>query len=611
MSSAPYLDALLSLPGMYTSKVSRDGKWVAWTWLRTGPAGNIYLTATDGKTAPIRLTDTMEDTFMVAWTPDSRAVIVEQDKDGNERTQLFRVDIAHPLDMHPLTEASPNYFIRGGAVHPNGKWLVYGANVNLGTGAEIEPTLIYRHDLETGERRVLAYPQKPAYIVPRLSPTGNYVLYTRTDRDPAGEQVWLVDIAGERDREIINVGDALKAFATWFPDGQRAVVLAETATHRRLGIWTLADGSLHWLVDDPARNIEEAFVPAGCDHIVVMEIKQTKLRCSLLDPENGKETRLPNIPGNLQLLAPVAGKRWVGRYYSSQHPTELVRFSLDDVQPTTFQNLSRVWSHTQLTKDDFTPSEDFHWQSVDGLEIQGWLYRSKHQPAQGTLVYVHGGPTAHSQDSINNQIQFFTQQGFNVLDPNYRGSSGFSLAYQQAIKATFWGGLEQDDIRAGIEALTARGIAEAGKVGITGTSYGGYASWHAITHFPLDILAAAAPICGMTDLVVDYESTRPDLRSYSEAMLGGAPSDVPKRYQERSPINFVDNIQGKLLIIQGLQDPNVSPENVRAVRKALDKAHITYEVLTFDDEGHGISKPKNQKVLYQRLATFFAAAFAS
>lgn len=146
-------------------------------------------------------------------------------------------------------------------------------------------------------------------------------------------------------------------------------------------------------------------------------------------------------------------------------------------------------------------------------------------------------------------------------------------------------------------------------MGITGTSYGGYSSWCAITRFPPEIIAASAPVCGMTDLVVDYETTRPDLRPLSEEMLGGSPSQVPERYRERSPIHFVDNIKGRLLIVQGLQDPNVTPENVRAVRTALEAAQVEYQLLVFDDEGHGIDRPANQKVLFQRLAEFFAAAF--
>ncbi len=83
---------------------------------------------------------------------------------------------------------------------------------------------------------------------------------------------------------------------------------------------------------------------------------------------------------------------------------------------------------------------------------------------------------------------------------------------------------------------------------------------------------------------------------------------MPERYRERSPIHFVGNIKGRLLIVQGMRDPNVTPENVRAVRAALDAAH-EYDPLAFDDEGHGIGKPANQAAV-RRLAEFFGEAFA-
>jgi dipeptidyl aminopeptidase/acylaminoacyl peptidase len=114
----------------------------------------------------------------------------------------------------------------------------------------------------------------------------------------------------------------------------------------------------------------------------------------------------------------------------------------------------------------------------------------------------------------------------------------------------------------------------------------------------------------MTDLVVDYETTRPDLRAYSEEMMGGSPATAPERFRERSPIHFVQNIQGKLLIIQGANDPNVTPQNVADVKKRLDMAGIPYDVLIFEDEGHGIGKPANRRILLKRLAGFFADAFA-
>jgi dipeptidyl aminopeptidase/acylaminoacyl peptidase len=609
MNADEYLDALLSLPGMYGALPSRDGRWVAWSWMRTAPTAEVYAAPTDGSQAPIRLTDTPENTFAINWTPDGKAVLVVQDHQGDERRQLFRVDLDDPLNMKPLTEPNPNYFMRGAEPHPNGRWLFYGANFDVESGDEIEQTWLYRHDLETGERVPLAKPQKNGFTWPELNSIGTHLLYPRSDLHPAGDQMWVVDVDGHQDRELLNFGDEVKTSATWFPDGKRILALVETPTHRRLGVLTLDEPEPRWLVDDPARNIEHAFVPHGSNSIVLIEVDKARTRCVLLNPDTGEEIRMPELPGRLVPVAPVDGQTWIGTYHNSRQPNDIFRFAIRDVDPTNFVSLSRVWERTALTPDDLTAAEDVRWTSVDGLEIQGWLYRAQGEP-RGTVVYIHGGPTAHSSDSINNQIQFFAREGFNVLDPNYRGSTGFGMAFREAIKVEGWGGKEQDDIATGIQALIDAGIAQAGQVGMTGTSYGGYSSWCSITRLKKDVLAASAPVCGMTDLVVDYETTRPDLRPYSEEMMGGRPDQVPERYHERSPINFVDQIEGRLLIVQGMRDPNVTPENVRTVTEALQKSGVKYELLAFDDEGHGISRPKNQKVLYKRLHEFFASAFS-
>ena len=102
-----------------------------------------------------------------------------------------------------------------------------------------------------------------------------------------------------------------------------------------------------------------------------------------------------------------------------------------------------------------------------------------------------------------------------------------------------------------------------------------------------------------------------DAYAVMDLQPGVPESDIKKRYRERSPVHFVENIRGRLLIVQGLQDPNVSPENVEAVRDALDRAGVRYDLLQFEDEGHGVHRPKNQRALFLRLAQFFGAAFAA
>jgi dipeptidyl aminopeptidase/acylaminoacyl peptidase len=600
------LDTLLSIPALFGPRVSPDGKWVAWSWSRLGPAADVFAAPTDGSQAPLRLTETVEgDTMVVSWSSDSDAVLVSQDNDGDERVRLFRIRLAEPGVMELLTAASPNHYLRGGQLHKDGRWLIYAANLDAESGEEIETDRLYRHDLQTGGKMVLARPKKGSILWPELNRRGTLVLYSRNDLHPAGQQVWLVDIDGLEDREILNFGPRIKVSASWFSDGRRVLFVAEAESYRRLGVWSMDEKSVRWLLEDPTRNIGYSFVPPNGGPVVVVGVEQARIGASLLDVQDGTETSLQRTRGNLVPLAQADNGGWICTHYDALHPVDLVRYSEEDGERASLTGLPE---RMDIGEERLVAAEDFRWRSLDGMEVQGWLYRTRGEKL-GTIVLIHGGPTSHAEDRFNAQIQYFASRGFDVMAPNYRGSTGFGLTFQESIKQDGWGGREQEDIRSGIEALIEAGVAEPGRVGVTGTSYGGYSAWWAITHFDPEIVAAAAPICGMTDLALDYYATRPDLRPYSEEMMGGSPREAPDRYRERSPINFVKNIKGDLLIVQGSKDPNVTQDNVEAVTKALQRENISYELITFEDEGHGIARPKNLRVLYPRLADFFHKAF--
>jgi dipeptidyl aminopeptidase/acylaminoacyl peptidase len=606
-----FIDELLTIPAIYGQKTSKDSKYIAYTWKNIHPNLDVFLIPTDGSAQPVALTETSEATFIVNFAPDSKSVIVGEDKDRNERVRLFEVRVDDPKQMTPLTEKNPPFFLRGGALHPNRRWLVYGANYDMEKKQEIESTWVYRRDLKSEKKLILARPKKPAWVYPQLNRQGTYVLYNRKELHPKGDQFWLVDIRGEEDTEILNFGAKAKVQAVWLPDGQKVGFITDTKNGEvqkrySLGIYDIETGEIDWLIDDPQRNIERIHSPIQGHHLVVLEYQKTRVRPSIINLTDMKEISLPRIKGSLIPIGPIRNEEWVGLYYSSTQPDEIVRFDIKNVKEEKFEPLTHVWERTTIKHEDLTPAEDFEWNAKDGLRIHGWLYRSK-TANKRAIIYVHGGPTAHVEDAISPLIQCLTSRGFNVLAPNYRGSTGYGREFEDVIRVNGWGSDEQEDIWAGVEALIEREIAENRKIGITGTSYGGYSSWYAITKSP-KLFSAAAPICGMTDLVVDYETTRPDLRPYSEEMLGGSPKEVPKRYYERSPINYVQQIRGKLLIVQGAKDPNVTPKNVEAVKKRLGENNIKYNVLVFEDEGHGILKTKNQKILFRRIADFFAGA---
>lgn len=611
------LDSLMSLPTIglpgfpeiQPRICSPNKKHLALSINRIQENYDVFLKSSDGTGELIPLTKTSEVTIVRDWAPDSKSILVSEDKARNERVTLYRVFLDAPREMNPVTDVEPNFFMRGGYFGPRGDFIAYSVNYDYDIKKETETFRIVVQDLDSGSKTVIARPDRPTYVKPSIDPNGRYVLYNRADEDPSGEQWWIASIDGNEDREILNFGPTAKVEAFWTHDG-RVLFNTDTMDGVRydsvgVGLYDLGTGDISWLskpTDGGTYSL--ARVPEYSNHVILAEEKDARRKPFLLDLETDVLQNITPTRGNLWPITNIGNGDWLGIFYSSTNPRDIVRFNVNEPNPAKFTLITNILSLCSIKHEDLTPAEEIRWTSEDQTPIHGWLYKARN-PNEKTIVTVHGGPTWHSEDALDPEIQYFCSLGFNVLDPNYRGSTGYGVNFRELIKKDGWGGLDKEDIRSGIESMILNGFANPNKIGIYGTSYGGYMSWLAITQFPPDIIAAAAPICGMTDLVVDYKTTRPDLRPYSEEMLGGSPTEIPEKYHERSPINYVQNIRGKLLIVQGLQDPNVTKANVAEVEKKLEANRIQYEKLVFDDEGHGIIREKNVKTLLIRLAEFF------
>ncbi|MFM9841340.1 MAG: prolyl oligopeptidase family serine peptidase [Dongiaceae bacterium] len=623
-------EAWAGYPMPWDAKLSPDGKWLAWSWSGLGAACDVYVAPTDARTPPLRLTESKDHVLVRGWSPDSRFILAGRDKGGDEREQLLLIDPAKPFEVVPLTAETPDFFLYGGVLHPNGEWLFYCAQFDPHDAQGRSGASILRQDLATGEIRTIARMLQGEGTGPLLSPDGNYLLYHRRDGHPAGSQVFLVDAEGTADRLLLDLGDRVAIRAQWLGDGAKVLVQAQSEAHERVGLVDLADtqapvqmranagehaaapdmagSTIRWLIDDPAWQVETVVPSDDGREVMIVEGRNGRTESTLLRLADGTRIPVECGSGDLLPIASMPDGGWIGAASHTGGPTEFARFDPAGAEP--WRYLSDARSRVPAQASPAVKGECIRWQSVDGLEIQGWLYRPR-GAARGLVVWVHGGPNLHSGDELDTLAQCMVAGGFAVLEPNYRGSTYFGVPFRESIKKDGWGGREQDDIRTGIQHLIAIGEAKRGRIGIAGLSYGGFSSWHAVTKYP-DLIAAAAPICGMTDLAIDYEETHlPHGRLYSEEMMGGKPEEQAQRYFERSPINQIGNIRGKLLIVHGLRDPNVSPRNTEIACAALKRAGIPFELLTFDDEGHGVWRTANRRILFERLLRLFGEAFAA
>jgi dipeptidyl aminopeptidase/acylaminoacyl peptidase len=590
-------------PIIWSPHVSADGNWLAWSWTGLADTANVWIVPTDGSAAPRQVTDGTDHFNVNGIDADGSRLILSQSRGSNEHDRLFLLTRGTG-ELQPLTPEQSDHYVFGGSFHPDGRSIIYTADFDYLSGAGTEGSWLYVQDLTTGTRRVIACAQSMVERPPEISPDARRVLYHRGDLHPAGTQVWIADWDGSHDRMLFSAGDRFRAYGYWLDD-VRVLIQAETATHTRIGVLDLESSRIRWLVDDPARNIENVVVGHGGRQAMLCEVAAGRLMPRLLDLESGRETPVPQKEFSLLPLRQHPAGDWIVEAYRSTAPHAFWR-----IDPVRSQVRSLVVSAAEGTPREFATARDFRWTSSDGLVIRGWLYEPRGE-SRGLVVWVHGGPTWHSEDWVNPVLQFLVSAGFTVLDPNYRGSTGFGIPFREAIKQDGWGGREQDDIRTGIEALITAGKARAGHIGVAGLSYGGYSSWIAITRFS-DLVNAACAICGMYELGIDYHHTEmPHGRAYSEEMMGGTPEQFPERYFNASPKNFVDRIKGKLMIVHGLSDSNVSPANTDLAVKDLDARSIPYRLLTFADEGHGIYKAGNRARWLSEMADFFADAFGT
>lgn len=252
-------------------------------------------------------------------------------------------------------------------------------------------------------------------------------------------------------------------------------------------------------------------------------------------------------------------------------------------------------SNPWLRSKDLAKQEVFTYSARDGMEIQGVLI----SPLAGTvtgpaplILTVHGGPESHDSDGwmtgYSTPGQVAAAQGFAVFYPNYRGSTGRGLAFTKSSQGDP-AGKEFDDLIDAVDALVKKGVADPKKVGVTGGSYGGYATAWLSTKYS-DRFAAGVMFVGISDKVSKVGTT--DIPE--EEFLVHArkrPWDSFDFFAERSPIRYVKQAKTPLLIMHGKDDPRVHPTQSMELFRFLKVLNQTpVRLVLYPGEGHGNRK---------------------
>lgn len=587
-----------ALPQLSNIHASADGRWAFWCLAGPDETENVWCAPLDGSARPERLTEGKDHFLIRDVAPDGSCLLLAQSLNANEHDHLLLLDRKTGA-LRQITPTQDTHYVYGGAFSADQNAVCFLADFDYGADQVTTGAWLWRQDLRAGARTCLAQADSPPHfhVGPLLSPDGTRLLWHRSDRAPGGYQLWVVPVEGGPAQKVLDLGERNNVLAAW-QDADRIGFACDHEGRDRLGVLALSTGTVDWVAEEPQLFPHSVLAGTGDDFLCIHHV-ESHSRAALV---RGHVIRpLPNHSGRRSLLphAALPGGGWLAEAYDADAPHDLVAIAEDG-------SCRLVWrADPEPARRHVTP-RDFRWTAPDGRAMQGWLYRPEGQP-RGLIGYVHGGPTWHSEDWVNPKIQFWVAKGYAVLDPNYRGSTGFGHDHREAVKADGWGGREQADIRAGLEAALSAGI--PGPVAVAGNSYGGFSSWFAITRHA-DLVTAAIPMCGMYRLDIDYHATEmPHGRAYSEEMMGGTPEDFPEKYANASPGRFITSIRGHVMIVHGLADSNVGPENTHTAVRELTAAGIPHAVMLFPDEGHGVFRRRNVVAYLRKSAAFLDAAF--
>ena len=247
----------------------------------------------------------------------------------------------------------------------------------------------------------------------------------------------------------------------------------------------------------------------------------------------------------------------------------------------------------------------------DGLEIPAYLILPKGvEPTNlPTVIMPHGGPWARDQWGWNPLGQFLANRGYAVLQPNFRGSTGYGKAFLAAGNGEWGTGAMQHDISDGVQWLVNQGISDPGRIAIMGGSYGGYATLAGVAFTP-DLYAAGVSIVGPSSILTLLESIPPywePVKKMFHARVGdpAVPEEL-ERLKAQSPLYHADNIKSPLMIIQGANDPRVKRAESDQIVVAMRDLGREVEYLVAEDEGHGFANEINNLASYAAVENFLS-----
>lgn len=245
-----------------------------------------------------------------------------------------------------------------------------------------------------------------------------------------------------------------------------------------------------------------------------------------------------------------------------------------------------------------------HWAEGPEGPVHSWLYLPGDERPP-LLVMTHGGPTSMTTASYDAGIQFWVSRGFAVVDVNYSGSTGFGRAYRDRLRGS-WGELDVADAAAVVTSLVDGGLVDGARVAITGGSAGGFTTLKSLVS--TNLYSAGISRYGIGYLPTLATDTHKAESRYLDGLVAPWPEGRVV-YEQRSPINHLDQLRTPMLILQGLDDKVVPPVQAEQMADAVRAAGLPVALILFEGEGHGFRSLAARRRALEAQVSFLEQVF--
>ncbi len=534
-----------------------------------------------------------------AWTRDSRYILFEQDRDGDENFHVFRADPLHPdaksVDLTPMAGARAEVIDL-----PRSRPAEAIVTINDRDKRYFDAYLL---ELQTGELQLL-------------------------EKNPGDVDSWHVDSHGNIRACTAQVGtkteirvrnspsEPFRTLATYTDEESPTVhgfsadgtylyfSSARDADAERLVKLDLKTGQETLIDADPDYDLSEVLISDRNNQLLGVAYNKDRLTYKPFDKQFARDLEILSKVHEGEILfrsRTEDEQKWIIAYNSPTDPGATYLYDRA-TGLAHFLYRPRPW----LPREGLADMQPISFQSRDGLTIHGYLTLPKGVMAKDlpTVLVVHGGPWARDEWGYDPEGQFLANRGFAVLQINYRGSTGYGKQFLNAGNRE-WGGKMLDDLIDGVDWIVGQGIADKKRIGIYGGSYGGYATLSALAFRP-GTFACGVDYVGMSNLLTFMNTIPPYWETFRDLMYKrvGNPEADRELLRSRSPLFSADKIEAPLFVAQGYNDPRVNHAEAEQIVHALRANGKPVEYLVKMDEGHGFENPENRLDFYEKMAAF-------